>query len=97
MYSTIPAEWAQHRFYSKFNFFLLPLSNQKPEPKVVFFVSQPLFLLFLQHVYETMIHLQFSVVANVVDCDIVVSEFELQSRYYVHFRKEKKSIFAPQS
>ena len=26
------------------------------------------------------------VVANVLDCDIVVSEFELQSRYYVHFQ-----------
>ena len=25
-------------------------------------------------------------VANVLDCNIVVSEFELQSRYYVHFR-----------
>ena len=24
--------------------------------------------------------------ANVLDCDIVVCEFELQSRYYVHFR-----------
>ena len=23
--------------------------------------------------------------ANVLDCDIVVSEFELQSRYYLHF------------
>ena len=26
------------------------------------------------------------VVANVLDCDIVVSEFEHQSRYYFHFR-----------
>ena len=26
------------------------------------------------------------VVDNVLDCDIVVSEFELQSRYDVHFR-----------
>ena len=26
------------------------------------------------------------VVANVMDCDIVVSEFELQSRYYVYFQ-----------
>ena len=26
------------------------------------------------------------VVVNVLDCDIVVSEFKLQSRYYVHFR-----------
>ena len=26
------------------------------------------------------------IVANVLDCYIVVSEFELQSRYYVHFR-----------
>ena len=26
------------------------------------------------------------VVANMLDCDIVVSEFELQSRYYVHLR-----------
>ena len=25
-------------------------------------------------------------VANVLDCDIVVSEFELQLRYYIHFR-----------
>ena len=27
-----------------------------------------------------------NVVANVLDGDIVVSEFELQSRYYVYFR-----------
>ena len=27
-----------------------------------------------------------SVVANVMDCDIIVSEFEIQSRYYVQFR-----------
>ena len=26
------------------------------------------------------------VVANVLDCDIAVSEFELQPRYYIHFR-----------
>ena len=26
------------------------------------------------------------VVANVLDSDIVVSEFELQSRHYIHFR-----------
>ena len=26
------------------------------------------------------------VVANVLDCSMVVSEFELQSCYYVHFR-----------
>ena len=25
------------------------------------------------------------VVANVLDCDIVLSEFELKSRYYIHF------------
>ena len=25
-------------------------------------------------------------VVNVLDCDIVISEFELQSRYYVYFR-----------
>ena len=29
---------------------------------------------------------RWSVVANVLDCDIRVSEFELQSRWYVHFR-----------
>ena len=27
-----------------------------------------------------------NVVANVLDCDIVINKFELQSRYYVHFR-----------
>ena len=27
-----------------------------------------------------------SAVANVLDCDNVVSEFELQSSYYIHFR-----------
>ena len=26
------------------------------------------------------------VVANVLDCDIVVSKFDLQSLYYIHFR-----------
>ena len=25
-------------------------------------------------------------VANMLDCDIVISEFKLQSRYYIHFR-----------
>ena len=28
----------------------------------------------------------YGIVANMPDCDIVVSEFELQSRYYIHFR-----------
>ena len=28
----------------------------------------------------------YGVDANVQDCDILTSEFELQSRYYVHFR-----------
>ena len=27
-----------------------------------------------------------SIVVNILNCDIVVSEFELHSRYYVHFR-----------
>ena len=39
--------------------------------------------------------------ANVLDCGIVVSEFELQSRYYVHFRTDtlEKSVkyFTPTS
>ena len=26
------------------------------------------------------------VVAKVLDCDAAVSEFELQSRYYIHFK-----------
>ena len=26
------------------------------------------------------------VVVNVLDCEIIVSEFELQSGYYIHFR-----------
>ena len=26
------------------------------------------------------------VVANALDCDIVVSQFELESGYYIHFR-----------
>ena len=28
----------------------------------------------------------YGVVANVLDSDLVVSEFEFQSRYYIHFR-----------
>ena len=28
------------------------------------------------------------VVANLLDCGIVVSEFELQSHYYIHFRTD---------
>ena len=28
----------------------------------------------------------YSIVTNVLDCDIVVNEFKLQSRYYDHFR-----------
>ena len=40
------------------------------------------------------------VVANVVDCDILLSEFELESRYYVHirannFRKGMNSLTLP--
>ena len=33
--------------------------------------------------------------SNVLDCDILVCEFELQSRYYVHFRTNTrgKSIY----
>ena len=38
-----------------------------------------------------------AVVVNVLDCNIVVSEFELKSCYYIHFRtnslkKDKDSI-----
>ena len=41
-----------------------------------------------------------SVVANVLDCDKVESEFEFQSGYYVHFRtntfrKGMKSLISP--
>ena len=28
------------------------------------------------------------IVANVLDCDRIVSEFKLQSRYYFHFRTD---------
>ena len=37
-------------------------------------------------------HFQFirrspcNIVANMLDCDIVVSKFELQSHYYIHFK-----------
>ena len=39
---------------------------------------------------------------NVLYCDVVESEFELQSLYYLHFwtnilRKEMKSLFPPTS
>ena len=27
------------------------------------------------------------IASNVLDCSIVMSEFELQSRYYIHFRE----------
>ena len=38
------------------------------------------------------------VVANVLDCDIVVSEFKLHSRYHVHFHNFRKGMnpFFPQ-
>ena len=41
-----------------------------------------------------------AVVATVQDCDIIVSEFELQSRYYVYFqtnsiRKVMNSLIFP--
>ena len=29
---------------------------------------------------------------NVLDCDIAVTEFEPQSRYYVHFRKDMNPL-----
>ena len=40
------------------------------------------------------------VVANVLDCDIIVNEFELQSHYHVHIRtntlgKGMKSVIPP--
>ena len=34
----------------------------------------------------TLIKNESSVMVKVLDCEIVVSEFELQSRYNVHFR-----------
>ena len=36
-------------------------------------------------------------VANVLDCDIVVSKFELQSHYYTHFRTNaiRKGMTSP--
>ena len=38
-------------------------------------------------------------VAEVLDCDIIVSEFELKSHYYVHFRTKtlEKSMTPPLS
>ena len=40
-----------------------------------------------------------SVVANMLDCDIVVSKFDVQSRYYVHFWtntfKQSMSLYLP--
>ena len=33
-----------------------------------------------------LLRLPRSVIVKAMDCGIVVSEFELQSRYYVHFR-----------
>ena len=40
--------------------------------------------------------ISYGVVANVIYCDIVVSEFELVSRYHAHFRTNtlRKSIIA---
>ena len=37
------------------------------------------------------------VMVKVLDCEIVVSEFELQSRYYVHFRTNtlEKGMYPP--
>ena len=35
---------------------------------------------------ETWIRCPGGVMAKAMDCGIVVSEFELQSRYYIHFR-----------
>ena len=40
----------------------------------------------------------YSVVANVQDCDIVVSKFDLQSRYYVPFRTNSfRNVWTPYS
>ena len=33
------------------------------------------------------------VVVNVLNCDIVESEFELQSQYYIHFRNNTQEKF----
>ena len=34
----------------------------------------------------------FGVVANMLDCNIIVSEFKLQSNYYIHFRTLRKGM-----
>ena len=48
-----------------------------------------IYQIFMKHAY---IHGVSScgVLANVLDCEIVVSDFELQLRYYVHFRTISK-------
>ena len=37
-------------------------------------------------------HVSCGVIAKVLDCDLEVSEFELQSYYYVHFEKDMNPI-----
>ena len=36
--------------------------------------------------YVRIYYRKCGVVANVLDCDIIISEIELQSHYYVHFQ-----------
>ena len=37
------------------------------------------------------------IVTNMLDCDIVVNEFELQTRYYIHFQTNTVKVSAPLS
>ena len=71
---------------------------------LLFLVSLPLFLYFLYSYYFLFISFikenPYDVVANVLDCDIVLSKLELHSRYYVHFRTNNiwsgmNSLFQP--
>ena len=51
---------------------------------------QPMILVFETVYYDTAVQnvgeYPHGVMVKAMDCGIVVSEFELQSRYYVHFR-----------
>ena len=55
--------------------------------------------LFIKEVSFFFLAISRGVVANMVDCDIVVNEFEFQSRYNSHFRTNilDKSSYPPQA
>ena len=74
-----------HQFFPTLNFILPQRSLFSKFPSIIFFsLHQNFFGVFIWRSWGSLPH-RF-VVANMQDWDIFVSEFKLQSRYYIHLR-----------